>query len=141
MANRDKGEIDIQVDGTTYRLIMDINALIELEDLYSTPEKEVRFAELIPHLMRGSLRHIRAAVWASLRAHHPEMTVEDAGRLIQAAGGLAGFAQHLKQLMNTTGPDARDATELSGGARRPRKAQAGKRGTGENSSSPLAASA
>jgi hypothetical protein len=115
MANSEKGEVALEVDGATYTLVMDINALVEFEGLFSTPDKHTPFQELAEKAGRGSLTHMRALIWAALRSHHGEMTLKDAGNLIMRAGGVAGMDRKFAELAQTMRPDAED---VKAGAKR-----------------------
>ena len=78
MANALKGEVAFEVSGETYVLLLDFNALCELEND-------------VPGLMDGTLEIrspsvIRTVVHAGLAAHHPGLTLRDAGNLIHTLG-------------------------------------------------------
>lgn len=78
MANKIKGEVGFKAAGQNYVLLLDFNALCELEDV-------------VPGLMDGtanlaSQRAVRAVFHAGLAEHHPELTDKDAGRLIHEIG-------------------------------------------------------
>lgn len=73
-----KGEVPFEAIGETFRLVLDFNALCDLE------------GEL-PGLMDGSVeikspRAIRSVFAAGLARHHPEITVTVAGDIIQSIG-------------------------------------------------------
>ncbi len=143
MANPHKGETSIEIDGKTYTLALTLNAMCELEDLLGTPEKEVSFIEIVHAVtQRKRTSHMRALFWAALREHHPEVTLKQAGTLIQKMGGLIEFSKRLNGILETTNPDPDDLPdegEESSGPR-PMKAQAAG-GTGDGSRSKLAVSA
>lgn len=78
MANAIKGEVGVKADGQDYTLLLDFNALCELEDV-------------VPGLMSGgaeiqSPRAVRAVFHAALGEHHPDLDEKAAGRIIQAVG-------------------------------------------------------
>jgi hypothetical protein len=78
MANRVKGEVAFEVDGKDYVLLLDFNALCDLEDDF-------------PGLMDGSAemkspKAIRRVFQAGLAARHPDLSEHDAGNLIHALG-------------------------------------------------------
>lgn len=78
MANPVRGEVSFQADGKDYVLLLDFNALCELDDL-------------VPGLMDGgaelrSPSAIRAVFHAALHEHHPEIDLRGAGRLISVVG-------------------------------------------------------
>ncbi|WP_313472771.1 hypothetical protein [Brevundimonas sp.] len=83
MANRVKGEVGFTADGQDYTLLLDFNALCELEND-------------VPGLMDGTAEikspsAVRAVFHAALTGHHPALNVKDAGRIIHAVGiGRAG---------------------------------------------------
>lgn len=136
-----RGEVSIEISGKTYRLVMDINAIVLLEELMGTDEKPVTFPMLIDRVNKGSVKAMRAFLWAALQKHHDDVTLQRAGELIQAAGGLEGFGRQLKGLVESATPDPADLKDLGAG---PREAQAGKkarRGTGGGSTSTPDASA
>lgn len=140
MSNPERGEVTLDAGGTSYRLRLTLNAMCELEDALSTPEKPVTFLEVLGRLRRSSAKDIRWIVWAALREHHPEMTLKDAGELVQEAGGLFDFAGKLQTLTASAEPDPEDVKALGVDTASPRLAQA-KRGAGGASSFKRAKSA
>ena len=73
-----KGEVAFEVDGQPYKLVLDFNALCDLEDE-------------MPGLMDGTVeikspKAIRAVFAAGLAKHHPGLSLIDAGNLIQGVG-------------------------------------------------------
>ena len=73
-----KGEVGFEVKGTPYKLVLDFNALCDLE-------------EDLPGLMDGTVeikspKAIRAVFAAGLAKYHPALTLIDAGNLIQGVG-------------------------------------------------------
>lgn len=134
MVNRERGEVGLEIGGKSYTLVLNTNAMALLEDSFSTRDHEVTFDQVLARVNAGSVRHIRALVWAALHEHHPEITVPQTGNLIQEAGGLAAFTAQLVAMMGTTSADPKDLAAIAGGAVNPRKAQAGARGTGTRSS-------
>lgn len=129
MSNRQTGEVTVEVEGQPFRLVLDINAMCELESMMSTPVKDVTFHEVLSKAGTGSLRHIRAAFWAALRRHHGTMTLSDVGVWVEKAG-LENLNEQLGHLAKSASPDPKDAAELGvkPAKGRPRKAQAA--GTG-----------
>ncbi|WEK56486.1 MAG: hypothetical protein P0Y52_07925 [Candidatus Brevundimonas phytovorans] len=78
MANQIKGEVGFQADGQDYTLLLDFNALCELE-------------AVVPGLMDGTAEikspsAVRAVFHAALSEHHPAVDVKAAGRIIHDVG-------------------------------------------------------
>lgn len=129
MANREKGEVDFTVGGTTYTLRLTVDATAQLEDLCSTPERDMFFPEILRKVSNGSVKYTRLFIWMCLREHHPKMDVHAAGALIDGAGGPIAFAEKVMEVMQSTHPDPEDVPA------RPQTAQAIARGAGGRSTS------
>lgn len=144
MANRDKGETDLVIGDVTYRMVLDVNAMVALETLFSTPEKEVTFGDVLERVNRGRLTDVRAFFWASLQRYQPHITLDAAGDLIQAAGGLRGFTARLEALAQGAVPDEADLAALGVPSRPPAaqgtRARRARGGTGAASTSTPGAS-
>jgi hypothetical protein len=134
VANREKGEVSLEIGETSYTLYLDLNAMALLEDYFSTPQKDVTFDEVLQRVNRGSVRHIRAFVWAALQYHHPTITVKEAGDLVQKGGGLVEFGRKVQALGTSTIPDP-DDLQVLGVNGNPPQAQAAKRRRGGISTS------
>lgn len=139
MANREKGEVSMEIDGTQYTFVLTVDAMVALEDMFSTPQRETTFQQVMQRVQAGSVKHCRGLIWASLQEHHPEMTLKDVSAMIQAAGGIFAFSDKLEQLAVSATPDSKDLQEL-GVKPNPPKARA-KSGTGVPSINRHAASA
>jgi hypothetical protein len=135
--NRETGEITVEskvwdpvhggwLDGTrTYTMRFDLNAMCTLEGLFSTPDRPAFLPQLIELMQQGSTTHVRAFVWAALRAYHPDVTLEEAGHVVSSSGGLGGFSGKLQALAKSAQADPADLEQLAGnGADRPPKAPA-----------------
>jgi hypothetical protein len=72
MPNPVKGEVGFEAGGEGYTLVLDFNALCELE------------AALTPGDDRNGPRATRATLWAALQRHHEGLSLADAGDLIAA---------------------------------------------------------
>jgi hypothetical protein len=139
MANRERGEVALEVDGRTYTFCLDLNALTELEALFSTPDREVSFVEVVGKAEQGHAKYIRGVFWAALKRHHPDITLMEAADVIQGLGGIFGgqLQALLSQATGGAKPDPADIRELGEGVgKRPRKARVARvNGTGESSTS------
>lgn len=73
-----KGTVAFTAEGQGYTLLLDFNALCDL-------------SEELPDLMSGGQeltdpRKIRTVFHAGLKRHHPDVSLENAGDIIQAVG-------------------------------------------------------
>lgn len=97
MANKIKGETALSYDGAEYSLVLDFNALAEFEDAIG--------AKAMPILQDPSgmsIKQMRALFWAGLKQRHPEITLEDAGRILSANFDKLGEA------LSASFPDAEE---------------------------------
>lgn len=91
MANPVKGEVAFEVEGQTYKLVLDFNALCEVEEVLGAGGMDL-----------ARPKAIRAIFWAALLRHHPDVTVQDAGDLIGALG-LERAGEVVAEAMNRSG--------------------------------------
>jgi hypothetical protein len=134
VANPQKGEVSVTIDGKPYTLALTLNAMVEVEDMFGVP-----FSKVCEECENDSPKHIRALVWAVLRKHHKELTVEDVGEMVDL-GTLKALSSVLGRVVSSSGPDAKDLPK-KGKSENPTKARAGANGTGASSTSPHDASA
>lgn len=136
MANREKGEVDLEIGGRVYTMVLNVNAMCELETLMSTSVRTVTCEEvLVRAVKQHSAVAFRAMFWACLREYHKEVTLEQAGRLMEDAGGVEGFAKKYADLVFAVTPAKSDLDALGLKTDRPQKAQVRRRkaGTGARS--------
>ena len=145
MANTQKGEVDFVLDGRTFTFRLGTGALIELQEHVSKLEgAQAALEQIFLDAARGRVLAIRAVLWAGLRKHHPEVTLEGVEDLLDAASPDEIQAL-LGNLGATTVPDPADLRTLGVSAPagdRPQTAR-GRRagGTGVGSTSTPVASA
>lgn len=77
------GRTEIIVNGNAYQVVCDWNCASDFEEASGTVISD---AIQDVSARRFSARMTRAMLWASLRTHHKELTLEDAGDLIGKAG-------------------------------------------------------
>lgn len=109
MANPVRGEVAFEVEGQGYVLLLDFNALCDLEGV-------------VPGLMDGATVNmtptaIRAVFHAGLQDRHAGLSLREAGGLIQALG-VERAAELVKAAFEASFPKAGGE-----GAKRPRKGQ------------------
>jgi hypothetical protein len=115
VANRSRGELDIDLDGQTYTLVLDIEAMCQIEDAASKT-----MAELVEGVLRGGIRPLRLIIWGALRRHHGALSIADVGDLMSRIG-LPALMAKFNELAKSMAPEEADAKALK---LRPRKAQA-----------------
>ena len=87
MANAQRGEVALDVDGKTYVFRFSVNAICELEEALGSSVNTI--AGQLSDMSAVKMKTVRALVWAALRDNHSEMTITDAGELISDAGVAA----------------------------------------------------
>jgi hypothetical protein len=111
-SNRHRGLVTLEAGGQIYTLQLTVNAICALEEKFSTPEHDVTVMDLLARVQKAKVTMMRAFIWAALREHHPELTEEDAGRLITAAGGLGQLGATLQTLTESMEADRADLAAL-----------------------------
>jgi len=83
MGNAFRGEASFEVEGRAYRVRHSWNSAAEYEEAAGKP-----LSDALLDIAREKLsaRSLRAMLWAGLQEHHPEVTLKDAGRLIDRMG-------------------------------------------------------
>jgi hypothetical protein len=83
-----KGETPFEAGGSTYTLVLDVDALCTLEN-----KLDKSLVDIVNSLNRSPrLGFIRSMLWAGLQTHHKGITEKAAGDLIPLMGGLPGAA-------------------------------------------------
>jgi hypothetical protein len=134
MANRERGQLGVDVNGKRYTLEPGFDAVCELEDLIG---KRVDSEDgPMSAIQQGRRSGLRAVVWCLLHEHHADefKTLKDASRWIEDAGQDNVLAW-VEQVFALNEPDKAQTT---GGVGNPPDAQAG---IGTNSSPQLVESA
>lgn len=138
MANRERGEVGIEIDGRRYTCCSDLDSQIAIETMFSTADREVSYFEIAAKAERGHAKYLKPVLWGLFQRHHAaEVTLDTISDLAQRAGGALNLIDLLRRAMAASAPDAKDVAELAAGApkKRPRKAQARVNGTGGMSTS------
>ena len=86
MANGFRGEQTVETEKGRLTLVFDANAFCEIEDVLSTPERQVGMEEILGLIGKGmSMKAFRAILAGGLRKHH-QMSLEEVGELISEVG-------------------------------------------------------
>lgn len=119
MANPHKGEVDLDIDGATYKVSLSLNAMCELEDAFGRPLlaviSDLQAAQADPTKMRIST--IRTLVWGALQDHHHDVDIKEAGRLAGRAG-LAAIMGAVQEAVFLAFPDAKAKAKAKPNPRR-----------------------
>jgi hypothetical protein len=111
MANRHRGEIEAKLDGVTYRLVLTLGALAELEDAFGDDDMLALAARF--EKGRLSARDCVRVIAAGLRgAGH---TVSDADvAVMRSDDGAAGYVDIVARLLTATFGNETNAREEGG---------------------------
>lgn len=99
--NVERGEIEVEVDGKAYTLRLGMNAAAAFEKKHNR-----KIGELVANAASLSFTDIRDLVWLLLQKHHSAdfRTAEQAGDLIDNAGGVGVFFEALDQIVKANQP-------------------------------------
>lgn len=115
MANPHRGDTDIQAGDRSYTLCFSSNAVCEMEEHFDRP-----IAEIGTMLDAGArFSDLRAVFWHGLRRHHPDLSLEDAGDVMDEVG-QDKVGEAIGTAFQRAFPQAKGA---AGGRARPRKAK------------------
>ena len=114
MANRFLGEATVEHDGRQYTLRCDWNAMCEFEDVTGEPSALAVFERFETGSV--SVNTMRAMMYAFMRRHHPETTLQDAGDLLSAN------IDALSEVILAASPTADEAAGLGNGRKAKAKA-------------------
>lgn len=116
MANRFLGEVTTKVDGESYTLRCDFNAMCHFED----ETGKDALAEFEAYEKDGmSVRDMRTMMWAFLQHHHPDADMQLAGSILSAD------IEALQRVIAAASPTKSEAGDAGNGrAPRRRKAKA-----------------
>lgn len=121
MANKHRGEIEAQLDGTTFKLVLTLGALAELEDAFGDTDMLALAARF--EKGRLSARDCLRVIAAGLRGAGHATSDSDVATM-QCDDGAAGYVDIVARLLTATfgGGGAADesrAEEANGEARAP----------------------
>jgi hypothetical protein len=104
LAKLQKKSVEIKVEGETYHLRYDLNALIKLEDAYENIQEAFSFEENPV----GAMGKLRKVLWVGLNANHPSITEEEVGEMFTIEN-IAEFQEAIGTAMNAAMPEEVDA--------------------------------
>ncbi|QUS40574.1 hypothetical protein RPMA_18320 [Tardiphaga alba] len=125
MGNPHKGEVSLTAGGETYTLKYSVDAICRLEE--STGKNLTTLMTEMADASKMSLTMTRHMVHAALFEHHPEVTLKEAGEIMEANGGMLQSLAKVVEAIQIAFPEA------SGTPRPPNRAARRKAGTGRAS--------
>ena len=114
-ANPERGEVDLDIAGTTYTLALGMGALRQIQAAVRVSGGRRTFKDVVEGASSGDVEDIVVLVWGALRRHHDDVTVDQVDDLIDALGGIRAFPrvlQTLNELLLYTAPDAVDQGQV-----------------------------
>lgn len=99
MANKHRGEIEATLDGVTYKLVLTLGALAELEDAFGDGDMLALAARF--EKGRLSARDCVRVIAAGLRGAGHAVTDEDVSTM-QSDAGAASYVDIVARLLNAT---------------------------------------
>lgn len=84
MANKERGEIAFDALEQSWTLKLGTNAMCEIED--ATGKTICEVGEVMGDQKRVTIKLMRTVFWGALRDHHEDITVKQAGGIIDAIG-------------------------------------------------------
>lgn len=118
MANRHRGEIEVELDGRTYDLRLTLGALAELEHAYGNTDL-LALAERFEAGRIGAGDAIRL-IGAGLRGAGNDVSDAEVARMA-VDGGAAGYVEIVARLLNATFAPPGRAEDDEGNRRAPGK--------------------
>lgn len=109
MANKELGQIELQVGEKTYLLQFTANAMCNLESRLPADTGSQEFLAALDSKARtgrARMTDLRLLIWAGLTENHPEITEAAAGQIITAIGGIAPTMQKMGEALGAASPDA-----------------------------------
>jgi hypothetical protein len=116
MANRFKGEATAKLDGETYTLRCDFNAMCAFEDETGLDALDVFEKLEVGGKKAGiNIRTLRLIIWSFMLHHHPDATLEQAG------GILSENMDVLAEIIKASSPTSSEVGDLGNGKPKSRK--------------------
>lgn len=102
---------EVVLDGKTYHLTFDLNALCELEDKYGSLDGAMKRLSSIGGADKKVMKDIRFLLWQALKHENDELTESQAGKLVtiqnmQVVSDALGYAMQKA----APEPDEKNAT-------------------------------
>lgn len=115
MANRHRGEVEVELDGETHKLRFTLNALAEVEDRLNLAS----IADILETIKALSVRTLRTLLWAGLLHEQPELTEREVGEMDFDFSHAVERVSRALTLTFKTDEDTAGQGAAEGNARRP----------------------
>ena len=116
MANRHRGEIEAELDGRPYKLVLTLGALAELEDAFGDADMLALAARF--EKGRLSARDCMRVIAAGLRGAGSVVSDGDVAAM-RSEGGASGYVEIVARLLTATFGGETNAAEVGTEARDP----------------------
>lgn len=122
VANRERGELPFQSGDTTYVMKLTTNGICQMET-----QSGRTFGDVIAGMQRDSHTDMRLFLWAMLQHHHPDLTLNEVGDIVDGFGIVGGrLKQTIQELIDL---NTRDLPTKKEGSGNPPEAQGGTGGS------------
>lgn len=108
-ANKERGELALQVGDKSYVMKMTPNSVCQMETLSGRSHDQT-----MQRIHEGWMTDVRLYLWASLIERQPQLTVLDVGNLIADAGGLGGIKSQIEALVKLNTEEAQGLAPSNG---------------------------
>ena len=108
MANNWTGEVEIEAGGRKLLFRLGVNELIEVQGDFGLADQDEAFALALKNLA-GFKRH-RDMVFRGLQLHHPDITIEQAGDLMNEIG-MERVKEAIESALNLAFPEPKEGGE------------------------------
>jgi hypothetical protein len=138
MANRQKGEATFEIDGKTYKLVLDMLAWAWAQDALSKGASVPAIELLTARINAKHYMTIIAVFGGSMQCHHEKEVTDLRTAMVILEKSKGKAAEALTQAIERSAPDAKDLEELGVSANPPAAQDSSKKandGIGETSAS------
>lgn len=125
----------------TYRLKFAFSAMKALEKRLSTPDRKVRFLQVLAAVSQGGMTELGQVLWCALQKHHAKQFPDFDSVDWLLDDHMTVIGQAMADLTETTKPDPEDQAELAPNPPVAQDDRSAPRATGETLKSTVVASA
>ncbi|KKX28226.1 GTA-gp10 family protein [Rhizobium sp. LC145] len=104
MANSNRGSVSLKAGDKEYTLSFSVNALCELEDAFGMPIQKI--GSIFNDAENITVKDVRKLICAALHDHHPEVEINEAGKIATDAG-LPSCMEKIGKAFQLAFPEAR----------------------------------